>query len=483
MQRQMIKIVMNMVVLMSIFSSCKKHEYYQVNPNSPSTATPSLLLNDICRNTFAIAPMNNAYASRHMTYYERPNSYVNYNWSSAGYERYDILRQVQDMNRLATLEDNKNYQGIAHFFRAYHFARLTETFGDVPYSDALNALDGDTKPIYDKQEDIYAGILAELEEANNLLGAANGEISGDIIYSGDITKWKKLVNAFKLRMLIHLSKKEDNATLNIKQQFQAIISDPAKYPLMESNADNGQIVYNTTSVDNYYPLYQDNSVPSLAALEKGFVKILKDRQDPRLFKIAEPVTDQPAGVFSSYEGVDAGLEIEDQNNASPTASKIARRYILDQVNEPMVSLSYAEQEFLIAEAIARNWVTGDAATHYNNGITASMEFYQVDESDITTYLTDPLVVYNAGNAIEMIITQKYISFFLNSGWEPFFEHLRTGFPSFSTGPGTDNGEQVPKRFQYPPDEFAYNKDNVEAAVQSQFGGDDNINGTMWVLQD
>jgi len=483
MQHRMIKLVMNVVIMMSIFTACKKHEYYQANPNSPSTATPALLLNDICKNTFAVPPMDNAYASRHMTYYERPNSYVNYNWSSIAFDRYDILRQVQDMNRLATLEDNKNYQGIAHFFRAYHFSRLTESFGDVPYTDALNAQDDNIKPAYDNQEVIYAGLLGELDEANNLLDPLNGEVTGDIIYGGDVTKWKKLVNSFKLRLLIHLSKKEDNATLNIKQQFQAIIGDPGKYPLMASIEDNGQIVYNTTAVDNYYPLYQDNSVPSLAALEKGFVKILKDRKDPRLFKIAEPVTDQPAGVFDSYEGVDAGLEISDQNNASPSASKIARRYILDQVNEPMILFGYPEQEFLIAEAIARGWITGDAAEHYNNGITASMQFYHVDDAGISTYLTDPLVVYNAGDAIDMIITQKYISFFLNSGWEPFFEHLRTGFPSFSTGPGTLNGQLVPKRFQYPPSEFNYNKENVEAAVASQYGGSDNINGTMWVLQD
>ena len=102
--------------------------------------------------------MDNAYASRHMTYYERPNSYVNYNWSSRAFDRYDILRQVQDMNRLGRcLQDNKNYQGIAQFFRAYHFSRLTETFGDIPYTDALSALEGNTKPAYDKQEDIYAG--------------------------------------------------------------------------------------------------------------------------------------------------------------------------------------------------------------------------------------------------------------------------------------------------------------------------------------
>lgn len=483
MKHKIINLVAIAVALTVVFPACKKHEYYQENPNSPSIATPALLLSDICENTFAVWPMDAAYASRHMTYYERPNVYVNYNWGTGTFDAYDILRQVEDMNRLAIEADNKNYQGVAKFFRAYHFSRLTETFGDVPYSDALKALDANTKPRYDKQEDIYRGVLGELEEANNLMDPANGEVLGDIIYNGDVLKWKKLANAYKLRLLIHLSKKADNSTLNVKEQFQAIVGDPIKYPLMESMDDNAQIVYNTSATDNYYPLFQNNSVPSLAALEKGFVKILKDRQDPRLFRIAEPVTDQPANVFTSYEGVDAGLTVSEQNNASPTASKIARRYINDEINEPMVLLSYAEQEFLIAEAIARTWITGDAQSHYNNGITTSMKFYGIDDVEIAAYLTQPLVVYNPANAIEMIITQKYISFFLNSQWEPFFEYHRTGFPAFSTGPGTENGGQVPKRFLYPADEFNFNSENVTAAVQSQYGGTDDINGVMWVLQD
>ena len=212
-------------------------------------------------------------------------------------------------------------------------------------------------------------------------------------------KWKKLVNAFRLRVLIHLSKKESDASLNVKSQFQSIISNPAKYPLMESNADNGQIVYNTTAVSNYYPLYQNNSVPSLAALEKRFVTLLKSLNDPRLFKIAEPITNMPAGVFTSYDGVDAGLTVADQNNASPGASKIARRYIVNNVNEPMILLGYAEQEFLIAEGIQRGWAAGDAATHYNNGIRASMKFYGISDADIATYLAQPSVVYNPATAM------------------------------------------------------------------------------------
>ena len=482
MKRNKLYKVIFVFVVSSTLVACKKQEYYQVNPNLPSVATPALLLTSLEANTFNMWPMDISYASRHMTYYERPNVNVNYNWSTGSYAAYDYLSQAKNMDELAEKSKQDNYRAVARFFRAYHFLTLTETFGDVPYSEALKAQEGNVKPKYDTQKDIYAGILNELEEANNLLDPAKGAIQGDIIYGGNVTQWKKLVNALRLRILIHLSKKEGDATLNVKQQFASILSNPTKYPLMTSNADNGQIVYNTTAVSNYYPTYQNNSIPSLAALEKGFVKLLKDRQDPRLFKIAEPVTGQAAGNFNNYEGVDAGLTVADQNGASPSASKIARRYIEDPVNEPMILMGYAEQEFLIAEGIARGWATGNAAQHYNNGITASMKFYGIADADIATYLAQPLVAYNPANAISQIITQKYIAFFLNSGNEPFFEQRRTGIPTFSTGPGTQNGGKVPKRWMYPQSEYSYNGANVQAAVDRQYAGNDNINGVMWVLQ-
>lgn len=466
-----------------IFAACKKHEYYQRNPNNPSVATPSLLLTTAITQTFTLDPLDPSLAARHMTYFERPNVYVNYNWSTGDFDSsYDALRQVTDMEKISTDAPLVNYLALAKFFRAWHFTQLTERFGDIPYSDALQALDGSTKPTYDNQESVYAGVLSELEDANNMLDPAFSPILGDVVYNGDVTKWKKLINAFRLRVLIHLSKREGNTSINVREQFQNILADPAKYPLMESIEDNGQIVYNTTATDNYYPLYQNNSIPSLAALEKRFVAILKDRQDPRLFEIADPVTDMPAGDFNSYDGVDAGETISEQNNSSPMASKIRSRYFDDPVNEPMILLGYPEQEFVIAEAIARGWVTGDVETHYNNGITGSMQFYGIAQGEIDSYLAQPLVTYDAGDAVPQIILQKYISFFMNSGWEPFFEQRRTGIPVMATGPGTDNGGQVPQRWQYPQNEYSYNQANVSSAVDRQYGGSDNINGVMWVLE-
>jgi hypothetical protein len=473
-------------LLSILLFSCRKHEYYQENPNQPSSATPSLLLTNISISVFNYDPTGPAYASRQLTYYERGNSAVDYSWTSSSFGNFDVLRQVMKMDELAAQSGEENYRGLAKFFRAVLFTQLTETFGDIPYSDALGALNGNTKPVYDTQEDVYVGILKELDEANALLSDAKGPIGGDIIYFGKASQWKKLVNAFRLRVLIHLSKKEANTKLNIKSQFQNIISNPSIYPLMEGPQDNGQIVFNGSSTSNYYPTAGSLSVGTAVSIEQGMANILKARNDPRLFSFADPISGQPANVYSSYAGVNAGLTVAEQQTASASASRINRRYpdINNPVNEPLILVGYPEQEFIIAEAISRGWITGagTAEEHYINGITASMKFYNISDAAIATYLNGANVAFNPANAIPMIITQKYIALFMQSGWEAFLEQRRTGIPTLNVGPGTYNNGQVPKRWLYPQSEFDYNNDNVEAAVTRQYGGNDDVNGVMWLLQ-
>lgn len=480
------KCLAGLLLIVVLAPACRKHDYYQENPNQPSAATPALLLTDICVSIFNYDPQASAYAARHLTYYERGNSAVDYSWTSSGFGNFDKLRQVKKMDELAQQSGEENYRGLAKFFRAVLFAQMTETFGDIPYSESLGALEGNTKPKYDPQEDVYVGILQELDEANSLLSDSKGNIGGDIIYAGKASQWKKLVNAYRLRLLIHLSKKESNTRLNIKQQFQSIISNAATYPLMTSRQDNGQIVYNSSATSNYYPTAGSLSLGTAVSLEEGMANILKNRNDPRLFSFAEPITGLSPNVYANYAGVNAGLTVADQQSASANASRVSRRFsdITNPANEPMILLGYPEQEFLIAEAITRGWITGagTAEEHYNNGIRASMEFYGIGSAAINTYMAGPNVVFNPANALQMIITQKYIALFMQSGWEAFFEQRRTGIPTLNVGPGTYNNRQVPKRWLYPQSEYDYNKDNVEAAVARQYSGNDNVNGVMWLLQ-
>lgn len=478
------KYIVGLTLVVLLFASCKKYEDFQANPNLPSTATPALLLTKICHSVFYYENSSASFAARHLTYYERGHSSVDYSWRAGSFDNYNILRQVMQMDSLAVQSGQPQYLGLTKFFRALLFSQMTEVFGDIPYSKALGATSGNTKPAYDTQESIYKGILQELEEANSLLDNSKGKINGDIIYGGEAGQWKKLVNAFRLRLLMHLSKKESNTNLNIKSQFQNIVNDPAKYPLFTSNADNAQLVFNSTALDNFYPSFGYLSLSTAVSMEKGFVKILKDRNDPRLFAFAEPISGLPAGNFSSYEGVDAGLTVSDQQTSSAGASRIKERYYNDKINEPWILMSYAEQEFLIAEAISRNWIAGPgtAQEHYENGIRASMSFYNIASADIDAYLAQPLVAFNTSDALSLIAIQKHIALFMNSGWEAFMEQRRTGIPVLSVGPGTYNDGRVPRRWLYPQSEYDYNLGSLSAALQQQFGGSDDVNATMWLLQ-
>jgi hypothetical protein len=487
------------LIIVIAFSSCKKYSYYQSNPNEPSEALPSLLLTDICTDIF---PYNfhtdgSAYASRYLTTYSGTlNAYVAYSWIQGSYGGYDVLRQVQQMDTLAAASGNEEYIGLAHFFRAVIFSQLTEMFGDVPYSQALQESAGNATPKYDTQEDVYVGVLDELEQANTIMAdvASKGvTILGDVIYNGNASQWQKAINAFRLRLLIHLSKKTGDTRLNVAQQFQTIITNSATYPLMTSNSDNAQIVFNTTATSNYYPTYNNLAVESGVSMEKGFVDTLKTKNDPRLFSFAEPIPGRAANVFANYAGVDAGLSSTDQQNSVSVTSLINKRYSNSMVNEPIILIGYPEQEFLIAEAIAHGWISSGpggttAQDCYNAGITASMQFYNmyaaagIDSSTIVNYLTQSNVAYNNSTAIQQIITQKYIALFLQSDFEPFVEQRRTGYPTFDVGPGTLNNEMVPKRWAYPTNEYQQNSVNVTTAVQSQYGGTDDVNQVMWLLK-
>jgi len=478
------KYIVGVALTSLLFASCKKYDDFQTNPNQPSTTTPGLLLTGICYSIFYYDNTSASFSDRHLTYYERGNSSQDYSWNEGSFNNYNILRQVMQMDSFAAQTGQEQYRGLTKFFRALLFSQLTEQFGDIPYTESMQGLSGNFKPKYDAQETVYKGILQELEDANNLLDDSKGEIKGDIIYGGVATQWKKAANVLRLRLLIHLSKKEANTNLNIKTQFQNILSDPGKYPLFTSNDDNAQLVFNTTAQDNYYPDYGYLSLGTSVSMEKGFIDILKDRSDPRLFAVAEPIPGMDEGIFANYDGVDGGQTLANQQTASANASRIKARYHDDKINEPWILIGYPEQEFLIAEAIARGWVTGPgtAEEHYNNGITASMKFYGISDADIATYLAGPDVAYNAGTALDQIAIQKYIAFFMNSGYEAFYEQRRTGIPTFNVGPGTANGMKVPKRWLYPQTEYDNNPANLSSALQSQYSGNDDVNGVMWLIQ-
>jgi hypothetical protein len=469
-------------------SSCKDFEELQIDPNRAVDAQPSLLLTGIEVAAFNQVSLSPAVASRYAVFTDGTDPLQYYGWQRSDYNAYNTIRQAVKMEEEAIRLGRENYVALAKFFKSYFFIDLTQRFGDIPYSEAMQGTTSNFTPKYDRQEDIYADILAQLMEANDMLSAANGEIDGDIIYGGDITQWKKLINSFKLRVLMSLSAKEGNARLNIKEQFRQIIDNPAQYPIFSSNEDNAALPYYDRD-GNRYPYFNNNSIKTAYYLDESFVNLLKERQDPRLFSFAAPEfravnAGVPASSLDAYGGLagDASLAQNTVRLNAGEGSPFDERFYTNPVNEPSVALSYAEVAFILAEAVQRGWIAGDAQMHYTNGIQASMQFYGIPDATIAQYLAGPQVAYDPARGLERIATQKYLASFMNSGWEPFFNQRRTGFPAFSaTGEGVINRGQVPKRWMYPEAELNLNAANVREAISRQFPQGDNINGVMWLL--
>ncbi len=479
--------------------SCTPFDELENDPNSATSVPPSMLLAGVLKEMaddegpWSEAQRDNQFWVISFDYYGDQD----YNWGEIDY-KYDTLANINAMaEEAAGLSTENKYNAIALFLKAYYYDYMTRRVGDIPLDESLMA-EGENsiqEPAYDNQEEVYAKILEWLKEANTLITTAmteveTGDLEGDFLYNGDLSKWQKAINSFYLRVLINLSQKA--SALNVPARFQEIINNPSTYPLFESNADNMQRVYGNEQ-NNFYVFNPGNYGFNRNRNIMGatFLDLLKERNDPRIYIIADPAAalydaNNPMDL-NAYVGAETGaeqgpLQVASDNGQLSYPSE--ERYYNDYTGEPYILMSYAEQEFTIAEAINRGWVSGSAASHYNAGITASMQFYGVEQAAIDSYLSMDDITYNTTNgtqALKQILTQKYIAFFNNSARESYFNYRRTGIPTFDVGPSNNNGGRIPNRWKYPQSEFQNNDANINAALSSQYGGSDDINAKMWLI--
>jgi hypothetical protein len=466
---------------------CKKFSEFQTDPNKSTAATPDLLLNSVEQVAFQSSNLGVALASRQMAFTDNVSNQQYYGWTRGTYDDYNNLRQVLKMEQALTAQAKAEYLPVTKFFKAWYFLRLTQQFGDIPYSQALNADADLTTPVYDKQEDIYLAILNDLQLANSQITASTPAVQGDIVYSGNMQQWKRAINTLSLRVLMSLSLKENNTKLEVKRRFAEIMSNPATFPVLTGNADNAALKFYDLQ-GNRYPYYNSNDLQTTYYMEETFVNLLKGLKDPRLFSFADKApkfASLPATDFNAYGGVlgSAPVNVNNGRTVAGEVSKINPRYYNNPVNEPSIALGYAELQFILAEAVVRGWIAGNAADYYQKGITASFSFYNIAQTDITAYLSQTQVQISASAPLQSILTQKYIASFMNSGWQPFYEQRRTGIPVFDvSGAGVLNNRQVPKRWMYPETELRLNQQNVTSAINSQYPEGDNINGVMWLIK-
>ncbi len=470
--------------------SCNKNfAEVNANPNNPETVNPELLMVPIIRdlvndmNNDAFSPGN--IVAQYSAEIREPST-DRYQWTGdfgVWSNGYGTLQNVQDLYDLATAAKLDNYRGIALIMRALIFSRMTDCYGDLPYSEALKAK-GDPAiytPKYDRQEDIYKGIIAELKRADTLLSAGGGYIRNDILYNNDYTKWKKFANTLRLRLLLRQSNKVDPSA-----DMQEMLNNPTVFPLFQSNDDNAALTY--SSAPNISPITGQRSA---FFLDRRLSKTLADKMnatgDPRLPVYALPTALSVTAGVPQYVGVRNGeTDANLSSNIDDAVSALGIIYYngLDvAVPSQGLVMTYSELQFILAEAAQRGWISGNAQTYYEAGIKASVDYYSKISGQALTmpagFLTQPGVAYTAADGLELIGTQKWIALYFNDlqGWQ---EWKRTGIPALTPSITNYNNNQIPVRFLYPTGQQVTNETNYKAAIGIQ--GADNINTKIWWMK-
>lgn len=417
-------------------------------------------------------------------YLEDRDLYETGNWATH-YELIKNLAQIRNqiLKGQETSPNGRTKLAIAKITEIYFWQRMTDFWGDIPYTQAgLPDNDLNLLPKYDKQEDIYKSLIAELDAAIGQLTATDVSYSNaDFVYKGDVTKWRKLGNSLKLRMGMRL--RYADAALARKTVEEAL-----KAPLIESNADNGAMPTVTQDGNpfGYHPTIAGyNSSKELNQLAAPFIDLLLAKNDPRLPRIAEPTENSKKAGKPIYRGLGVALGGSVIINRDDYSYGTISIYNDRKATFPYVFLAYSDNCFFKAEAALLGWgglTPAQAEGFYQAGIRATMQLqpYSIAEADITAYIArEGKLAGTSEQQLEQIMTQKWISLFMRH-YEAYAEWRRTGYPKLTPGPnpGTTNG-QIPRRGVYSSTERLRNVSNYTEAASRLSNGDTYLSKVWW----
>jgi Starch-binding associating with outer membrane len=386
--------------------------------------------------------------------YELRDPTVNTHWSGF------YAGPLQDFNEVVTQGDTlarPNVKGMGMVMRSWTFQIVTDLWGDVGYTEALQGRTpgSPTTVKYDPQQAVYQGLLSELAAAQGLFDPAGYRMgAADLIYQGDPAKWKRFANSLRLRVAMRMSQADANTA---RAAFQAAMA----AGVFTSNADNAVLNYVDNGID-VHPIFASQRTAPTHGVSATIVDSLRALSDPRL------------GIYANRN---AGGNYRGEIPASQTdvsLDSISRiGTFFSRANAPSYLMTYAEVLFLQAEAAERGWITGDAAALYRAAITAHLQMVGVPAADITTYLARPRVAY-AG--LPSIGLQKWIALYGN-GPEAYAEWRRTGHPNLRAGPDALNEGRIPVRLPYPTSEQSLNNAALQEAITRQ--GGNTLNTPVW----
>lgn len=495
-----------------LLSSCTStFDDLNTNPDATTQVKSSMLATKLIKEMVTDIWEYNEFLSRRMFWGEQINNAQYNRFGSDSFSYIQKIKNGQEMMERSSQENLNAYSGLFYFMKGWNFWRCTMSMGDIPYSQALD-IEEFRYPAYDEQKDVFIGILADLEKADEFFAKAN-TFEGDPFYNGDPVKWRKATNVLRLKVLISLSKRaDDTPELKVKETFARIVSEGN---LFESNADNLQAVY--SDAQGQQNPFHNSFVKSINEYAGSALLIdpLKELEDYRLFHYFSPaqaLTDElylPEGQtllapddWNAYNGLDVAAQFGEESKK--VANKMHCRpnaiYRLSYTGVPYIRLGYADMNFVIAEAKERGWISDNKA-YYEEGIKASFEFVhtyvsneynngrEITNEYIRNYLASPKVAYNTNGSqsdrLKQIWIQNYISRYFHMQYDDYYDYRRNGYPEFPINPDTnlnDDKTKIPVRWMYPENELLYNKEQYLAALQRQWGGTDNVNNVMWLLK-
>ncbi|MGB5243083.1 MAG: SusD/RagB family nutrient-binding outer membrane lipoprotein [Lutimonas sp.] len=504
--RKFIRNFAAMSLVVGLSTSCDNFtENINVDPNSVSEVPTSYLLTsaqsnlafnimdiagyDVFGSIYSQQMANNTYTGLDR-YDGDQSSFIGF-YSGGLYNLTEVIRLNTDeatKEAAAASGDNNNQIAIAKILRAWTFMTVTDTWGDAPYSEALQGTDN-YQPKYDAQLEIYQGIIAELKEAAASITSGLNPVVGDRIYDGDMASWKKFAGSLLLRAGMRFS----NVNPSLAQET---INAGLAIGVIESNAENASFKYGGDA-SSASPWYNEFNIAPFRidySLSHTMVNFLGDRNDPRLPVFGKPIRnissrDDDSDDFwlkykpyvvdgNTYAGQPYGyLEATAQLIAAEETSLIGD-YFTEDIELPSIIISYSEVLFLMAEAKERFGIgSGSAEDYYNAAIEASWQQFGISTAGLDTYLAQPTVAYNSTMFAKSIGEQKWVAMF-GQGLNSWAEWRRLGYPQLQRAPDAAGDEEIPRRRAYTQSEFDLNETNVNAAI-SRMGGNELSTKTTW----
>jgi Starch-binding associating with outer membrane len=388
----------------------------------------------------------------------------------------DLMRIIDlcetEPDKYSSYGDPANQIAVAKILKVWTMQQVTDIWGDVPYSEAWDALNNST-PKYDSQESIYTSLLADLNEAIAAINNEGAGPTGDVIYYGDMGAWSKFANSLKVRVAMRIADRKPDVA-------SAAVNEAVAAGVFTSNADNALFPYSTIA-PSYNMIYFNRYLDGRRDYSGSNVLVdtMKALNDYRL-----PGFVNPATATGEFNGEVYGLS---EANAASTLNNTVSQFSTKMLaaDFPGIYMQNAEVQFMLAEAVERGFIGGSAEEFYNAGIASSFEYWATDETAAdaaVTYIAQPGVNYAQLSAAgkswkEIIGMQKWLSLY-TQGMQAWTEWRRLDFGLLQRpADGELDGDGIPNRLKYPVDEQLVNGDNYGNAISQQ--GPDLLATKVW----